>query len=262
MYRCAGCGVWFTDALHGTDLAALYTKEYFLNAHVAPGYADYHRLADALQRTAIRRLGHLERIAGRHRVLLDIGCGTGEFLRVASHRGWRCQGVEVSAYAADYGRTRYGLAVHTGALEPGLFPARSFSAITLWDVIEHLPDPAATLRICAQLLRAGGVLMLSTGDVESVCARICRRHWHLFNVPEHVFFFSPRSIRALLRAAGFGRPSIAHPGAYYPAGYLLERAYKTVRPRGAAMPAFAWPWLVPCNLFDIMQVTATIRHAG
>jgi hypothetical protein len=129
-------------------------------------------------------------------------------------------------------------------------------------VIEHLPDPAATLRVCGQLLRAGGILMLSTGDVESLCARICRGYWHLFNVPEHVFFFSPRSIRALLRATGFAPLSIAHPGGYYPAGYLLERVYKTVRPRGSAMPAFAWPWLVPCNLFDIMQVTATIRHAA
>jgi SAM-dependent methyltransferase len=198
---------------------------------------------------------------GGNRSLLDIGCGTGEFLHVASTRGWHCRGVEISAYAAEYARTKYGVTVHTGILKPGLFPEHSFAAISLWDVIEHLPDPAATLSICARLLHPRGVLTLSTGDVESVCAKLCGRHWHLFNVPEHVFFFSARSIRTLLGRTGFAPEAITYPGSYYPVGYLFERLYKTAVRPGRATPGFVASWLVPFNLFDIMQVTAVVRDA-
>lgn len=251
--------MWFSDALHRADVGSLYTKDYFVSSRVATGYADYHRLSRALERNAARRLLGLERIVRGRRSLLDIGCGTGEFLHVASRRGWDCTGVEISAYAAEYARTQYGVRVHTGPLEPNLFPERTFSVVSLWDVIEHLPDPAATLALCARLLRPRGILTLSTGDVESLCARLSGRHWHLFNLPEHVFFFSARSIRILLRRTGFASPTIEYRANYYPVGYLLERLYKTVVRPGRPVPRFVASWLLPCNLFDIMQITAVAR---
>ena len=240
-------------------MTSLYGDEYFTAANVSTGYSDYHLLSQALERNAQRRLGRLERLVGGERTVLDVGCGTGEFLDVARRRGWRTAGVEISAYAAQYGRRQYGLDIRTGTLSGDLFAERSFAAVTLWDVIEHVPDPVATLASSARLLTPGGVLALSTGDMESLCARLCGRHWHLFNLPEHVFFFSRRTIDDVLRRAGFEVASISYPRSYYPVGYLLERLYKSLMRNGRPTPRFRSRWLVPCNLFDIMEVVARPR---
>ena len=258
--RCDNCSVCFSDALYRVDLAGLYTKSYFSGQQVSTGYADYHRLSSALERNAVRRLRRLEGLLGQDRALLDVGCGTGEFLRVAAERGWQCAGVEISPYAAEYGRARYGLDISEGALTANLFPTHAFSAITLWDVVEHLPDPLTTLAICAQLLKPKGVLAISTGDIGSLCARVCGRYWHLFNLPEHVFFFSRRTIRDLVKRAGFEVLSIAYPSSVYPLGYLLERLYKSAFRRVRSTPDFRCAWLVRCNLFDIMEVLGTPLH--
>jgi SAM-dependent methyltransferase len=259
VYRCRACHLCFSDALHRIDVTSLYGDEYFIAATVPTGYSDYHLLSQALARNAQRRLGRLERLAGGERTVLDVGCGTGEFLDVARRRGWQTTGVEISPYAAQYGRRHYGLDIRTGTLGGDLFAARSFAAVTLWDVIEHLPDPLATLGLCARLLDPGGVLALSTGDIGSLCARLCGRHWHLFNLPEHVFFFSRQTIHDVLRRAGFEVVSISYPRSYYPVGYLLERLYKSLMRNGKPTPRFRLRWLVPCNLFDVMEVLARPR---
>ena len=259
VYRCRACDLGFSDALHRIDLASLYGEEYFVAAAVPTGYSDYHLLSPALERNAQRRLGRLERLAGGTRTVLDVGCGTGEFLDVARRRGWQTAGVEISPYASQYGRSHYGLDIRTGTLSGDLFAERSFGAVTLWDVIEHVPDPVATLALCARLLNPDGVVALSTGDIESLCARLCGRHWHLFNLPEHVFFFSRRTIDDVLRRAGFEVVSISYPRSYYPVGYLLERLYKSLMRNGNPTPRFRWRWLVPCNLFDVMEVVARPR---
>jgi hypothetical protein len=106
-------------------------------------------------------------------------------------------------------------------------------------------------------LKPNGVLALSTGDISSLCAKICGRYWHLYNLPEHVFFFTRRTIRYLLERAGYEVSSITYPTNVYPFGYLLERLYKSLFRRAGPTPNFRCPWLLPCNLFDVMEVFAS-----
>ena len=73
--------------------------------------------------------------------MLDVGCATGEFLAAAKARGWEGYGVETSAIAADYAARTYGVQIHVGALDSVPWPAGWFDAVTLWDVIEHVPSP-------------------------------------------------------------------------------------------------------------------------
>src|SRR5262249_52589140 len=143
--------------------------------------------------------------SGRAQFLLDVGCGHGYFLDEARAAGWRVHGLEVSPYATQQARKR-GLAGQCRPIEqvtlaprgrtPVLseLPTAAFDCITMWDVIEHLRDPAGTIKTLAGALRPGGVLALSTGDLTSLCARLCGRNWHLLNLPEHLFFFSPRCL--------------------------------------------------------------------
>jgi SAM-dependent methyltransferase len=93
-------------------------------------------------------------------------------------------------------------------VEPDLAEARfadaAFDAVTLWDVIEHLPDPRQSLLEVARILRPGGVCSVVTPDVGSLAARVLGARWEeMQKMPEHIYFFDRSSLATLLRAAGF-----------------------------------------------------------
>jgi hypothetical protein len=110
----------------------------------------------------------------------------------------------------------------------------------------------------ARLLTAGGRLALTTGDVGSLVARLSGSRWHLYTLPEHLFFYSRESLRRLLAQHGFGVESMRAEGSSYSLGYLAERLRKTLL-RTPARRGGGWPGSglrVPVNLFDIVTVHA------
>ncbi|MEF7616692.1 class I SAM-dependent methyltransferase [Aquincola sp. MAHUQ-54] len=134
--------------------------------------------------------------------LLDVGCGSGEWLATMRRHGWQVAGVEFDDTAAALARSR-GLAVATGTLEQQRFAPASFDAITLNHVIEHVPDPAATLRECARLLRPGGRLVLFTPNAASLGHAWFGACWRGLEPPRHLQVLSPPAMQRLLDGAGF-----------------------------------------------------------
>src|SRR5262249_12999095 len=134
-----------------------------------------------------------ERAAGR---LLDVGCATGAFLRCAADAGWEVVGVEpAAALSAGAREVLAGRGEGIGAtLQDARLPPASFDAGTLWDVLEHVPDPVAFLRTGAALLKPGGHLYANVPDLDSLQARVLRGRWPLL-LPEHLTYFSRRSLR-------------------------------------------------------------------
>jgi 2-polyprenyl-3-methyl-5-hydroxy-6-metoxy-1,4-benzoquinol methylase len=258
------------------DAASFYDESYFQSAAAQRGYDDYDSLEPGLRRTARTRLRALRRAAAdsgasrkttgpgaldRSR-LFDVGCGTGVFLDEARRGGFETAGLEVSAYAAERARAR-GLNVQCGAVDDFAPAPGSFDAITMWDVIEHLKHPAATVDRLARALRPGGVLALSTGDLGSLCARISGRRWHLFNLPEHLYFFTPRSLRSLLRRAGLAVSFVRRELTWFPASYLVERLCKFgLAPRVRSEPGPLRRLTLPATLLDIVSVYAAKPMAG
>jgi len=190
--------------------------------------------------------------------LLDIGAAFGFAVSQARRAGWEATGIEISIAAARRagdaapGRVLVASALHTP------FADAAFDVVTLWDVLEHLADPHAAIAEVARLLRPGGRLVLTTGDVGSLAARLFGARWHLYTLPEHLFFFSRRSLRELLGAHGLRVESERAEASLYTAGYLIERLRKTLlgRPR---QRSGEWPGAglrVPVNLFDIVTVQA------
>jgi 2-polyprenyl-3-methyl-5-hydroxy-6-metoxy-1,4-benzoquinol methylase len=268
-------GWWRWEAF---DPGAFYDRDYFQSAAAAKGYSDYAALEPGVRRTSrarLRRISGLlahrskpdrnEWIIARNTVserepsaprLLDLGCGTGVFLDEARSAGFDVEGVEVSAYAADQARAR-GLVVHGAPLDTIDFASADFDVVTLWDVIEHVPDPMATLEQAAAALRRGGVLALSTGDVTSLCARLSGAHWHLFTLPEHLCFFSPRALRSMLRACGLRVARETREVNWVPVGYILERLTKSLLGRHLRLPHLPLSGLVlPATLGDVMGIYA------
>jgi SAM-dependent methyltransferase len=246
------------------DPAAFYDESYWRSDEIGKGYADYFSLAEAMRVTHARRLlairqrlGHLPPGDARPR-LLDAGCGPGYFVRAAADFGFEARGIEVSQYAVDFARRELGVDVRQGTIAATDLPPGPFDVVTLWDVIEHLPAPLAALRAAAGLLRPGGFIVLSTGDYASLVARLSGAHWHLFNLPEHLWFFTPGSLRRLLSRAGFAPVDFYYELCWHPIRYLVERiesAFRLGRVLSPALGALGRA-VLPVTLGDVMTLAA------
>ena len=133
--------------------------------------------------------------------LLDVGCGSGLFLARMRELGWQVSGIEPDPQAARIGRELRGLDIRDHAiddLQPG-----SFDAVTLHHVIEHVPDPLATLAGVRRLIRPRGQLVVVTPNTRSIGRRIFQRNWIHWDPPRHLHLFSSRSLALVAQRAGF-----------------------------------------------------------
>jgi len=145
-------------------------------------------------------VGSYRRLPGS---LLDVGCGTGLFVCAAQKGGWEATGVDASAWAVASGGQRCPRARFRAGLLPEIdFPAGSFDVVTLWNVLEHVPRPVETLERIRSWLALDGWLFLSLPNADSRIARLMGKHWVLL-LREHLWYFSPATIAALLSRSGF-----------------------------------------------------------
>jgi SAM-dependent methyltransferase len=204
MVTCRACGCLYVGAdPAGIDFDALYGEAYY-NGGADAVFADYTGQAAARRAHARRKLmllRHLPpRIARRGR-LLDVGCAAGFFL-AESKAHYAVQGVELSAWSSAYAREQLGLPVFTGTLAQAALPAAHFDVVTLWDVIEHVPDPVPLLQEAARVLAPDGRLVLTTGDWGSAYAQARGADWHLMTPPWHLTMFDRATLQAAAARAG------------------------------------------------------------
>jgi SAM-dependent methyltransferase len=212
--RCETCGHMQLDPM--PDEAVLE------HAYAVAESDDYVGEEAGQRATAKRALALLETHAQRPGALLDLGCWVGFLLAEARDRGWDTLGVEPSRFAAEYARKRLALNVVTGELLSTPLPERSFSAVTMGDVIEHLPDPGAALGRIHDLLEPGGLLWLALPDSGSLLARALGRRWWSV-LPTHVQYFTRDSLRLLLARHGFTVLDLKTAPKVFSVAYYLER---------------------------------------
>jgi len=182
-------------------LARYYPANY--EAYRSSEYPDL-----AVEKWDVRRaldiqLNFVEKFVPRQGHLLDVGCATGNFMRAARERGWKVAGIEIIEPAARIAQERYGLNVEIGSLETVRWPDACFNAITLWDVLEHLPDPKGALKRCHNLLAPGGLLIFSIPNLKSFDRYLFGRVWIGWDAPRHFNMFSEITIKRLFELTGF-----------------------------------------------------------
>jgi SAM-dependent methyltransferase len=223
--ECRQCSlVYVGEDPASMDFSQLYGEAYYTGGNEQV-FANYIGEERARRASARRRLWGLRRLAPGGR-LLDVGCAAGFFLAEAQ-RYYDVKGVELSEYSSRYGREQLGLDVVTGTLQEAALPSESFDMITLWDVIEHVADPSAVLRESARLLKPGGHLVLTTGDIGSHHARMTGVDWPLMEPPWHLYYFSRDTMAKMGERAGLQYVSCRTRGVYS-SHRLLNNRYAAV----------------------------------
>jgi len=222
--QCGACGIVFVSPRP----ASATTKAYYDTL--------YHDAADQQSprqaRRAQRHVSRLVRYAPRPGRLLEVGAGDGYLLNAARAAGWQVEGLELSQPRVARAKEWFGLTLYCCELAALPFAPASFDALSMMQLLEHLHDPRAALKRAGELLRPGGVLILSTPNVLAYGRK--KRDVSTWQIPQHLFFFSPRTAVNAVESAGFTvvRRALRFFAAVekrlhwepWPAGALLARA--------------------------------------
>ena len=204
LVTCEQCGLLFLNPRPNED----EITEYYPNGYepyVKPGKQGLADLPTDVRLALSIHLDFVENYLPTRGRLLDVGCATGNFLAAARARGWEVTGVEFVEAAAKVGIEQYGLDIKTGTLVSIPLEEATFNLITLWDVLEHLPNPRETLEQCWQLLAPDGFLIFSVPNLSSFDRYLFSKHWIGWEAPRHFHLFPARTMEDILDRTGFER---------------------------------------------------------
>lgn len=230
IWHCNACTARFTQDVPGQDaIGAYYASEnYISHSDTKKGMINslYHlvrkRTLGAKRRLVINETGITKG------AILDIGCGTGAFLNTMKEAEWNITGLEPDTFARTKAAELYAIQPQ----EPGtlfeLTPA-SFNAITMWHVLEHVHELHAYIKQIEKLLAPGGKAFIAVPNYRSKDAEIYKEHWAAYDVPRHLYHFSPQSMETLL--APYGLKLTAVKPMWFDSFYvsMLSERYKNGR---------------------------------
>jgi len=204
LYSCSSCRLAFVWPIPSNS-ADIYKASYFKGDQRGSesakfGYNDYEEDKKAMRETFITYLNRiLELTSGKK--IFDVGAATGYFLDLAEQAGLQTSGVEISEYAAKIAGDK-GHKIFLGDLED-LEIKDKYDVVTMWDVLEHLRNPKRYLKSVRDILNQEGILAINTIDRSSYWARLSGKRWHAILPPEHLFYYSVKSLKILLEENGF-----------------------------------------------------------
>lgn len=241
LFDCSDCGLRFTNHFPPEEEIGTYydSPDYISHTDTREGVMNrvYHAARELMLKRKVTLVQkHAPRSTGR---LLDMGCGTGYFLNAAKKRGFQVTGIEKDPRAREFARERFGLNVadekHFWEVKKG-----SFHAVTLWHVLEHVEQLNETIARLKHMLTDDGTLVIAVPNHGSHDHSFYRQYWAAYDVPRHLWHFSPRSLEHLLTKHEL---NIVHKypmplDAYY-ISFLSEK-YK----KSAGLTAFARPLFI------------------
>ncbi len=280
--ECTDCGhVFVNPRPRLEDLGRFYPAAYWHTeaSTGTPGLSGAVRSLEARYRRSllaedVRRVLRLIPTGGR---LLDVGCGSGDILAMASELGIEVTGVEFAPEAVAHARESRGLDVRQGTLEEAGFGAGSFDVVTLWHVLEHVPDPVGTLREVRRVLKPGGHVVVQVPNYGSIQSRVFGDRWYALDVPRHLHHFTPRTLRRAFGAAGLVWESLDHrsfrcnpvifvssllPDLEPHAFSMRERAGESQLVQKALYLALTWVFTPWTELESLLQGGAVVTAVG
>ena len=226
------------------DSRSDYETDYFgrgATSEKLTGYFNYEAELELHIKNFAQYLKQI-RLHAKGNTLLDVGCASGHFLLAARKSGFLAKGLDVSAAATARVR-ELGFEAWTG--DPASIDiSERFDVITLWETIEHVPDPDPLLQRIKKWLKPDGILMIGTGDNTSLVSRMLGKRWWYFVPPDHVVYYNPRALEIALKRNGYQIESSGHVVAHWVssrnAAMKLMRSF-AVKPSLAIKVAGALP---------------------
>jgi SAM-dependent methyltransferase len=224
---------------------------------------DYY-LDETASEAARAKLEWIARFVPPRGTLLDVGANYGHFLRQAQER-FEAIGFEPSAAVVAWGREHLGVALEQGSIDSdNRAYLDRFDAVTMFDVIEHLPDPRGALERCRRYLTRGGHLFITTPDAGALVARLLGTHWYYIDIVQHISLFSAANLTRLLGESGFRLVERRTFGRMYRLSYIERRLSQLSRESAllriahiASLPLrLAGDLRVPISAGDVMGLVA------
>ena len=197
--RCKTCGLGITSPVPSPeDLCKLNQDVYTLERRIQT----YLSREDYFVKRYGKYIDKIKLYKGGGK-LLDIGCNIGLFLKEAQSKGFCTTGIEVNKDCAAYGQEVFKLKIIPDSLENIGFEKDKFDVVTLFDVLEHIPDLKIFINEVRRILRVNGLLVLQLPNIESSMAKITKSKWPWLSAPDHLYHFTPKTIIQFLEANGF-----------------------------------------------------------
>jgi 2-polyprenyl-3-methyl-5-hydroxy-6-metoxy-1,4-benzoquinol methylase len=235
---CASCTLAFTQDVPDAESIGPYYKSenYISHSNTSRGLVNgiYHAVR---KRTlAVKRKLIISATGKQQGSLLDVGSGTGAFVQEMKQHGWQVTGLEPDADARAVAASDYQVQL-TDISEFYQLPAGKFDAITLWHVLEHVHDLHAYVQQLRNLLTDNGRIFIAVPNYTSKDAQTYKEYWAAFDVPRHLYHFSPASMQVLMQKNGL--KVLEHKPMWYDSFYisLLSSKYKNGKTN---WPGAAW----------------------
>ena len=203
IWECKECTLRFTQNIPEIDAIGKYyqSDNYISHSDTAKGFINnlYHKVR---KRTLGQKKNLVSNITGKNSgKILDVGCGTGAFLQTMKISGWDITGLEPDENARNKAIELYNIHPLPANAFYGL-PDHSFDAITLWHVLEHVHDLHGYMKKFKNLLAPGGKLFIAVPNYTSYDAGFYKEFWAAYDVPRHLYHFSPKAMKSLWVAHG------------------------------------------------------------
>ncbi len=198
IWQCKNCKLSFTNPRPENERLGKYYESRDYLSHDTKNSGAIGKLYQFLRKINIKQKYKI--VSGLTGIgeILDIGCGTGELLSYFQEHKWECLGIEPNVSARDFARTHYHLKV---VEEPELqkLSAASYDIISMWHVLEHVPDVNARIVEIKRILKKEGFLIIALPNITSWDAVLYRDYWAGLDVPRHLYHFSPQAFRNLAK---------------------------------------------------------------
>jgi 2-polyprenyl-3-methyl-5-hydroxy-6-metoxy-1,4-benzoquinol methylase len=207
---CADCGFTFTSEHPDEESSARYyeSEEYISHSDTSGGIINrLYKIARGFM--LHRKSAIVKRLTGLGRgSLLDIGSGTGYFAGAMKRAGWQVTGIEISSKAREFSREAFGFEVIDPS-EIEKLPAGGYDCITLWHVLEHFVTPYIYMDNISHLLKADGRCIIALPNCSSFDAGHYGSFWAAWDVPRHLWHFTPATFRMFAEKTGFEVVSVS-----------------------------------------------------
>lgn len=201
IWECKNCTQRFTQNIPGKEEIGKYyqSENYISHSDTSKGLINnlYHKVR---KRTLLQKRNLVENTTGKKAgSILDIGAGTGAFLHTMKLSNWKITGLEPDESARKKAVELYDLNLKKTE-EFVCLPAESFDAITMWHVLEHVHDLHEYIQQLRFLLKAEGKIFIAVPNYMSYDAQHYKQFWAAYDVPRHLYHFSPKSMKTLLES--------------------------------------------------------------